>query len=127
MIDERFAVGAFGSNETEEGGIEIGFWLPNTTALFRREMRGMTGMACIFRTTEYIGDGTRGEAGGPDMAGRLQIRRQQQDQYANLAWCRRYNPVKDGFTQEYQIAFRYAKSESFPEYTKNAYRWAWTC
>lgn len=126
MIDERFAVGAFGSNETKEGGIEIGFWLPNTTALFPRERRGMPGMGMQSAGQPNTLEMERvGKKGGPDMS-RLQIRRQQQDQGpANLVWCRRYNPVKDGFTQEYQIAFRYAKVESFPEYTKNAYRWAW--
>lgn len=125
MIDGKIAVGAFGSNVAEEGGVEIGFWMPNTTAVFAREGRGFRG----FRGSDQpntLEMERVGLPGGPDMS-RLRISRQQEDQApADLVWCRRYNPVQDGFTQEYRIGFRFAADEAIPELTKNAYRWAWS-
>ena len=38
---------------------------------------------------------------------------------------RRYNPVKDGFTQNYQVGFRVSKGESFNSMVRDAWRWAW--
>jgi hypothetical protein len=38
---------------------------------------------------------------------------------------RRYNPVKDGFTQSYQVGFRLSKGESFNTMVRDAWRWAW--
>jgi hypothetical protein len=38
---------------------------------------------------------------------------------------RRYNPVKDGFTQNYQVGFRLSKGESFNTMVRDAWRWAW--
>lgn len=43
-----------------------------------------------------------------------------------MVWAKRYNPINDGFEQNYSLAFRFAKDESFPEFTINTYRWAWT-
>jgi hypothetical protein len=40
---------------------------------------------------------------------------------------RRYHPVKDGFTQVYQVGFRFGKSESFCGMQREAWRWAWQC
>jgi hypothetical protein len=41
-------------------------------------------------------------------------------------WRRRYNPVEDGYVQRYEVAFRFgSKEEQFPEYYRNAWRWAW--
>jgi hypothetical protein len=37
----------------------------------------------------------------------------------------RYNPVKDGFTQSYQVGFRMSKGESFNSMVRDAWRWAW--
>jgi len=37
----------------------------------------------------------------------------------------RYNPVSDGFVQRCKIGFRIAEDDTFPQLTKNAYRWAW--
>jgi hypothetical protein len=38
---------------------------------------------------------------------------------------RRYNPVKDGFSHEYQVGFRFSKGESFNSMVRDAWRWAW--
>jgi len=38
---------------------------------------------------------------------------------------RRYHPVKAGFSQSYQVAFRFGKSESFRGMERDAWRWAW--
>ena len=38
---------------------------------------------------------------------------------------RRYNPVKDGFTQTYQVGFRLSKGETFNTMVRDAWRWAW--
>ena len=38
---------------------------------------------------------------------------------------RRYHPVKEGFSQSYQVAFRFGKSESFSDMQRSAWRWAW--
>ncbi|HXR08459.1 MAG TPA: hypothetical protein VN765_14080 [Candidatus Acidoferrum sp.] len=38
---------------------------------------------------------------------------------------RRYHPVKAGFSQSYQVGFRFGKSESFRDMEREAWRWAW--
>jgi len=38
---------------------------------------------------------------------------------------RRYHPVKDGFSQNYQVGFRFGRSESFRDMEQAAWRWAW--
>jgi hypothetical protein len=52
--------------------------------------------------------GRRGGAGGAD------------------AVQRRYHPVKAGFAQSYQVAFRFGKSENFRDMERESWRWAWT-
>ena len=37
----------------------------------------------------------------------------------------RYNPVKDGFVQGYQVGFRLSKGKSFNSMVRDAWRWAW--
>jgi hypothetical protein len=37
----------------------------------------------------------------------------------------RYHPVKTGFTQNYDVAFRFGKSDSFVGMERGAWRWAW--
>lgn len=126
MIDERFATGAFGSGESNQGGIEIGFWMPNNTAVFPRIRRGTTGSGNRGSGQPNTLEMERvGKPGGPDKERWLTGRQQPDQDPSSLVWCRRYNPVSDGFTQKYQIAFRYAQTGSFPQFTKDAYRWAW--
>ena len=38
---------------------------------------------------------------------------------------RRYNPVKAGFTQNYQVGFRFGEGSSLPGMERDAWRWAW--
>lgn len=40
-------------------------------------------------------------------------------------WRRRYHPLKDGLTQKYQVSFRFGQEDDFPEFSNNAWRWAW--
>jgi hypothetical protein len=41
------------------------------------------------------------------------------------SWRRRYHPIKQGLVQSYEVAFRFGQNETFPEVTRNSYRWAW--
>jgi len=38
---------------------------------------------------------------------------------------RRYHPVKTGFSQSYQVKFRFGKSEFFRDMERETWRWAW--
>ena len=40
-------------------------------------------------------------------------------------WRNRYHPIAEGFTQNYAVAFRFSGENSFPEFYKNDWRWAW--
>lgn len=44
---------------------------------------------------------------------------------AQYGWCRRYNTVEEGFSQQYKVAFRVSSYNSFPDFTRSSYRWAW--
>ncbi|HYQ59275.1 MAG TPA: hypothetical protein VEP89_18155 [Draconibacterium sp.] len=128
LVNEKLAVGTFRSKETEGGNIEFGFCQPNSTALFERDASGRR-----FRlwggdrpsTLEMEKVGLPGGLPAENYLQRPQFEQEEQE-LPNIVWCRRYNPVQDGFTQEYQLGFRFAANETFPELTKNAYRWAWS-
>ena len=96
MIDERYQFGALGARAASDGGVEFGFWLPGTIQ-------------------DYA---SRPEL-APVHAGTLP-----QDAPAP-SWRRRYHPIKQGFGQNYQVAFRFGQAENFPKLTRNASRWAW--
>ena len=38
---------------------------------------------------------------------------------------RRYHPVRSGFAQSYEVAFRFGQNESFLDMERNTWRWAW--
>jgi|SRR6185312_1803617 len=38
---------------------------------------------------------------------------------------RRYHPVKPGFSQSYQVGFRFGQGASFPAMVRDSWRWAW--
>ena len=38
---------------------------------------------------------------------------------------RRYHPVNAGFSQNYQVGFRFGQGASFPDMERDAWRWAW--
>lgn len=41
------------------------------------------------------------------------------------SWARRYQPITKGIDHHYQVSFRFGQNESFPDVTRNAWRWAW--
>jgi hypothetical protein len=41
-------------------------------------------------------------------------------------WTKRYNPIKDGFVQNYKVSFRFANDNTFAKYYSGAWRWAWS-
>jgi hypothetical protein len=90
----------------------MGFWMPGTTAAIAATGgRGAAGGG-------YFGtNGGRGQAAQPLQPG--------PPQPVALTWTRRYNPVKQGFTQSYQLGFRFGSRESFPGLIRDSYRWAW--
>ncbi len=44
---------------------------------------------------------------------------------AKPQWFRRYNPIAGGFSQSYEVSFRFGVHESFPDVIRNSWRWAW--
>lgn len=44
---------------------------------------------------------------------------------AAARWTRRYHPISDNVPHHYQVRIRFGESESFPEVTRNTWRWAW--
>ncbi len=40
-------------------------------------------------------------------------------------WIRRFNPLKDGTEQNFNVNFRFGENESFREVIRNTWRWAW--
>jgi hypothetical protein len=96
MVDERYQFGALGAHDAPGGGVEFGFWLPGT-----------------------INDFARGPELAPRHAGTLP------QNGPTPSWRRRYHPIREGFVQNYEVAFRFGRSESFTRLTRNAFRWAW--
>jgi hypothetical protein len=44
---------------------------------------------------------------------------------AEPRWIRRYHPITAGVAHSYEVNFRFGINESFPEVTRNTWRWAW--
>jgi len=44
---------------------------------------------------------------------------------ATSRWVRRYHPIQHGFSQHYQVNFRFGQSQSFRQVTRDSWRWAW--
>ena len=107
IIDERLQFGAVGTRELPAGGVELGFWLPGTTV--------------------EAGGGGRGRRGGAPggAAGAASAASTGAAATPTQTVRRRYQPVKAGLTQNYQVAFRFGKSDSFPNMEREAWRWAW--
>ena len=110
MIDAGFNFGALGVRQTETG-IAIGFWLPGTIKDFEPPVRNAAPAAV--------------SPGAAPAQITVDGRMAQPKMNAKPAWRRRYNPIQSGFTQDYDIAFRFGQHESFPETTRNAWRFAW--
>ena len=41
-------------------------------------------------------------------------------------WRRRYNPIRNGFVQQYRVQFRFSRAEEFRAYVKSSWRWAYS-
>lgn len=96
LVGDIFKLGAFSSREIANGAVQIGYCYPNSAAVIQRA-RMMPGQMPPQAPAE-----------------------------PKMVWARRYHPVSDGFEQNYKIALRFAAGESFPEFTTNTYRWAWS-
>ena len=97
LTDQRFLFGALGAHEAQDGGVEFGFWLPGTIS-------------------DFAGPARRSAADPRPEPSELPVR----------AWRRRYNPIKQGFKQDYDVSFRFGRDEQFRDVTRDAYRWAWS-
>jgi hypothetical protein len=121
IIDDHIMIGTVGARELSGGGMELGFWLPCTTAETGggRGARGAGGGA----PGGIPRGGTRGGAarGGPPA-----VPPEDTSVAAPQATVRgRYHPVKAGFTQSYQVGFRFDKGASFLDVERDSWRWAW--
>ena len=38
---------------------------------------------------------------------------------------RRFHPITQGLVDKYEVRFRFGQNESFPQFTRNSWRWAW--
>jgi hypothetical protein len=97
LTDARFKFGAMGAHNSGDGGVEFGFWMPGTISDFERPMRTLANAARPDPTTPPV-----------------------------RTWRRRYNPIQQGFRQEYEVSFRLGQNEpEFRNVTRDTYRWAW--
>ena len=107
LIDERMRFGIFNSTPAADGAFALGYWYPGSnpgpTAGEQAEVDPAVNPAGGARGRGARGGG-RGAAGGP---------------------LRRYHPIKDGLSQNYTLSFRFGSGETFPEFERNTWRWAW--
>ncbi len=40
-------------------------------------------------------------------------------------WRHRYNPLKDGFTQRYEVSFHFGRADGTSDLVRRSWRWAW--
>jgi hypothetical protein len=52
-------------------------------------------------------------------------RKSSQHATAQAKWRRRYHPIKDGFSQSYEVSFRFGSAEDFTTFVSDSWRWAW--
>jgi hypothetical protein len=119
MIDDKYNFGALGMHENAGAGVEFGYWLPGTTDDFLGGGRGGGGRGAA-GVSGAVSSGAAPAA--LTAAGNLAP---PPPVNATPAWRRRYNPMKQGLVQDYNVAFRFGQKETFPETTRNAFRWAW--
>lgn len=96
MLDGRYQFGALGAREAADGGVELGFWLPGAV-----DATGPGSRSALAHWQPATG----GAGVWPER--------------------RRYHRICDGFKQNYQVAFRVGRGESFRDLIRNAWRWAW--
>lgn len=99
----------------------------DTTAAESQDREGRT---MIDERFQFAALGVRERTGGglemgywfPGTESRMQL-----EQYGGPVrrWRRRYHPIRDGFSQQYEVAFRFGRDESFHGFYSNTWRWAW--
>jgi hypothetical protein len=113
MMDARFNFGALGAHQDNDG-VVFGYWLPGTVSDFLR-----------------LGSDTPSQPPGTSPGAAPAVLTAQGDLAAasrpnvKPAWRRRYNPIQDGMAQDYDIAFRFGRNETFTQTIRNSWRWAW--
>jgi hypothetical protein len=118
MIDPQYTFGALGAHENEGGAIEFGYWRPGTTNEQAGGGRPRVGAAAPGGPPVSPGHVSAAvTANGTMLVPPLPPQ--------HPVWRRRYNPIKQDMVQDYDVAFRFGQGETFPETTRNAYRWAW--
>jgi len=113
MTDARFDFGALGAHQGADG-VVFGYWAPGTVNDFLNLGRGGPGQPP--GTSPGAAPATLTAQGDLGPASRPNVK---------PAWRRRYNPIRNGMVQDYDVAFRFGQNETFPETTRNAWRWAW--
>ena len=112
MIDDKYAFGAVGAHENA-GGVAFGYWLPGTTNEFQGAPAGVVRTAGTSPGAAPAALTPKGNLAPPRPVNAAPV------------WRRRYNPIKQGMAQNYDVAFRFGQNETFPQTTRNAFRWAW--
>jgi hypothetical protein len=125
LIDERLSFGGLGAREASNGGVEIGFWLPGSARVLPRPRFAGPGGGLPAGAGPAGGRAAEPRAAGGAPAGAPAAAGPQAAGPPEFQWSHRYNPVRAGFRQQYRIGFRFAAGESFPDLTRDAYRWAW--
>ena len=113
MTDARFDFGALGAHQDADG-VVFGYWAPGTVNDFLN--LGRSGAMQPPGTSPGAAPAVLTAQGDLAPASRPNVK---------LAWRRRYNPIRNGVVQDYDVAFRFGENETFPETTRNAWRWAW--
>jgi len=108
MTDARIQFGSMGAWQAEDGALHLGFHYPSVTSDFGggRPAGAQPVTAATKASTTPAPPVT--SAVPPKMR-----------------WIRRYHPMTDGFTHDYEVRFRFGQDESFRDVTRDAWRWAW--
>jgi hypothetical protein len=114
MTDERFNFGALGAYQSTDG-VVFGYWMPGTVDDFLN--LGSSGPSQPPGTSPGAAPAILTAQGDLAPASRPNVK---------PAWRRRYNPIRDGMTQDYDVAFRFDQKETFRETIRNSWRWAWS-
>ncbi|HXB51683.1 MAG TPA: hypothetical protein VNU69_02900, partial [Rhizomicrobium sp.] len=113
MTDARFDFGALGAHQDADG-VVFGYWAPGTVndflSLSRSGAMQPPGTSPGAAPAVLTAQGDLAPSSRPNV---------------KPAWRRRYNPIQSGIMQDYDVAFRFGQNETFPETTRNAWRWAW--
>ncbi|HWH58310.1 MAG TPA: hypothetical protein VN682_11805 [Terriglobales bacterium] len=108
MTDARIQFGAMGAWQAADGTVHFGFRYPSTTTDF--------GGGRPAGASPVTADTRASTTPAPPATSAIPPK---------MRWIRRYHPMTDGFTDSYEIRFRFGQNESFRDVTRDAWRWAW--